>query len=61
MAQKRIEITIDEHGNPTIEAFGYTGGECRLATEAFEEAAGKVKDRKVKNNECAVDEKVKVR
>jgi len=57
--KKRIEITIDEDGNPTIEAFGYSGGECRLATEPFEQAAGSVKDRKTKSSECVVEEKVK--
>lgn len=52
---KRIEIVIDEEGNPVIEAFGYTGGECKQATAPFEEAAGTVVERKMKGTECAVD------
>lgn len=51
---KRIEIVFDEEGNPTIEAFGFTGGECKQATAPFEEAAGTVIDRKMKGTECAV-------
>lgn len=52
---KRIEITFDEQGNPTVEAFGYTGGECKQATAPFESAAGKVLERKMKGTECAVE------
>ncbi len=29
---KRIEITIDEDGETTVEAFGYKGGACVNAT-----------------------------
>ena len=58
---KRIEIVIEEDGATTIEAIGYQGGECRLATEPFEQAAGAVTDRKVKSPECQVQEKVKAR
>lgn len=52
---KRIEITFDTDGNPTIEAFGYTGGECKQATQPFEDAAGKVVERKMKGVECSVE------
>lgn len=52
---KRIEITFDNEGNPTIEAFGYQGGECKEATKPFEDAAGKVIDRRLKGGDCAVD------
>jgi len=52
---KRIEITFDDEGNPTIEAFGFQGGECKLATQPFEDAAGKVVERKLKNGDCAVE------
>lgn len=58
---KKIEITIDEDGSVSIEALGYLGGECRLATEPFERAAGAVTDRKIKSVECQEEEKVKVR
>jgi hypothetical protein len=54
MSSKRIEIVVDAEGNPTIEAFGYTGGECKQATAPFEEAAGTVIERKMKGSECAV-------
>jgi hypothetical protein len=52
---KRIEITFDNEGNPTIEAFGFTGGECKQATKPFEDAAGKVVERKMKGTECSVE------
>lgn len=52
---KRIEITFDTDGNPTIEAFGYTGGECKQATQPFEDAAGKVVERKMKGVVCSVE------
>lgn len=52
---KRIEITFDTEGNPTIEAFGFTGGECKQATKPFEDAAGKVVERKMKGTECSVE------
>jgi fructose-specific phosphotransferase system component IIB len=58
---KKIEITIDEEGDISIEAFGYTGGECRLATEPFENAAGVITDRKIKSDECLEKERIKVR
>ena len=51
--KKRIEITIDKQGNPSIEAFGFTGGECKIATAPFEEASGTVAERKMKGTECA--------
>lgn len=43
---KKIEITIPLQGisqgkaAPSIEAFGYSGGTCKTATEAFERALG---------------------
>lgn len=58
---KRIEIEIAEDGATTIEAVGYLGGECRLATEPFEQATGVVKERKIKSADCQAEEKVKVR
>ncbi len=35
---KRIEITVDEDGEVTIEAFGYTGGSCVKATQPLSDA-----------------------
>jgi hypothetical protein len=55
-SKKRIEITFDAEGNPSIEAFGYTGGECKLATKPFEDAAGTVVERKMKGVECSTIE-----
>jgi len=35
---KRIEITIDEDGEVTVEAFGYKGGACVKATQPLVDA-----------------------
>ena len=35
---KRIEITVDEDGEVTIEAFGYKGGACVKATQPLSDA-----------------------
>ncbi len=44
---KRIEVLIDETGNPTIQTSGFTGGECARETAALEKALGaKTKDTK---------------
>ena len=61
MARKYVEITIDEEGETTIEAVGYTDGGCRGATKEFEEAIGSVKKRKLKDNSFKVDSKVRIR
>lgn len=34
---KTISITIDPLGNPKIEASGFTGGACKLATKPLED------------------------
>ena len=47
---KQIEFTINKKGAVTIEAKGFSGGDCRTATEAYEKAlAGDVKKRKMKS------------
>lgn len=39
---KRIKITVDPLGNPTVEAEGFNGMGCEAATKAIEDAlAGK--------------------
>lgn len=57
---KKIEIVVGEDGSISIEAIGYQGGECRIATEPFEQAAGSVKGRKIKSTDCEVEVKEKV-
>ena len=42
---KRIDITIGEEGEVTIEAMGFSGPECQKATEAIEHALGPVTSR----------------
>ena len=60
MTKEFVEVSIDmDTGEAAVEAFGYKDGKCRTATEDIEKALGKVKARKVKNQECAT-EKVKV-
>lgn len=34
---KTIQITIDELGNPSIDAKGFVGGECKKATKPIED------------------------
>lgn len=61
MAQS-LTIDIDEEGNVTIDAAGFTGGACRTATEALEEALGTVKNRELKEGgACSVEERVRTR
>ena len=45
MAEKTIEITVDEHGQVKIEASGFAGGACLKETASIEEALGKVSKR----------------
>jgi len=51
MRQKKvIEVTIDKNGETKIEAKGFQNRDCLRATKPFEEALGKVSDRKMKRN-----------
>ncbi len=60
MTKEFVEVRIDmETGEAEVEAFNYTDGRCRSATETIEKALGKVTDRKVKNQDCG-PAKVKV-
>jgi len=45
---KKIVITFEQNGNSSIEAFGFSGGDCLAATKSFEEALGKLGSRKMK-------------
>jgi hypothetical protein len=38
MQQRRIHITIDQMGKPTVEAIGFNGMGCAEATEGIEHA-----------------------
>jgi len=59
---KKIVITFDGNGDSSIEAFGFTGGECLKATQSIEEALGKVGGRSMKSGEAGrVDQKVLAR
>lgn len=50
---KRIIITIDKVGRPTIEADGYVGTSCQTATKGYEDlfAAGGAKPEDVRIEE----------
>lgn len=61
MSRKEIEITIDEEGNGSIEAFGFTDGSCKAATKELEEAFGTVQKRKMKDHKVDVKQKVKAK
>jgi len=46
--KKEIIVTIGTKGEMKIEAKGFKNRECLRATQPFEEALGKVADRKMK-------------
>ena len=48
MAKRRIEVIIDENGDPQIETIGYTGKECEKIQEALSQALGKIVSKKDK-------------
>lgn len=49
MQDKTILVTINNIGEPTFEAFGYTGSDCLKATEALEKGlAGELQERLTK-------------
>jgi hypothetical protein len=43
---REIVIDVAPDGSVKVEAKGYTGAECELATKAFEDAVGRVTERK---------------
>ncbi len=45
---KSIEVIIDEGGELSIEAFGFSGSDCEAATRFLEEALGRCGCRKRK-------------
>lgn len=47
---KKIVITFDNAGGSSIEAFGFSGGECLKATKSIEEALGKAGPRTMKTD-----------
>jgi hypothetical protein len=46
---KKIVITFDKKGKSTVEAFGFSGGDCLKATKDIEDAIGKAEGRKMKS------------
>jgi len=40
MSGQEIIVEIDVNGNANVEAFGFTGGACEVATKAIREALG---------------------
>ena len=45
---KRIEITVLPDGSSKVEAFGFTGNECRSATDAIRKGLGVDTDERLK-------------
>lgn len=45
---KEVIVEIDENGNPTVEAKGFSGPDCKLFTDAIEKALGKVESVELK-------------
>ncbi len=56
ITKKEIVVKTDKDGNVSIEAFGFSDGECKKATKEIEEAVGGVQSRKMKDPH--VEEKV---
>jgi hypothetical protein len=52
---RKIVVTFDTVGNSSVEAFGFTGGACLLATKTIEEAIGKVGNRTRKSDNDTTD------
>lgn len=61
ITKKEIIVKPDADGNISIEAFGYTDGECKKATKEIEEAIGEVNSRKMKTHEEVVEVGKKVK
>lgn len=61
MSKKEIEITIDEQGGTSLEAFGFSDGACKAATKEIEEELGTIQKRKMKDHETDVKQKVKAK
>lgn len=57
---KKIVVTFEADGESTVEAFGFSGGDCLAATKTIEEAIGKVGSRKMKSQADLVQEKAVV-
>lgn len=57
---KKIVIVFDKKGQSTIEAFGFSGGECLKATKDIEEAIGKAEGRKMKSGSGDVADQKRV-
>lgn len=56
---KTVEVIIDQEGKVTVEAVGFKGGACSLATKAIEQALGAVSS-DTKKPEFYQDEKQRV-
>ena len=48
MSKSTIEVIVETDGQIQIEAIGFKGGACEMATAAIEEALGVVQTRKHK-------------
>jgi hypothetical protein len=59
--QRKIVVVFDDEGNANVEAFGFTDGQCRKETKEIEEAIGSVQSRKVKGDDCEVEQKVRIK
>lgn len=57
MGQKKLIIRINKKGEVKIEAKGFEGQECLLATEPFEKALGNVSEREMKPEQEIVKER----
>jgi hypothetical protein len=45
---KKIVVTFEPNGDTSVEAFGFSGGDCLKATKSIEDALGKVEGRVMK-------------
>lgn len=62
MAERYIDVVVDDDGKVTIEAHGFTGGACLKETAEIEKALGKVTKRtmKAESRDVKVADKAKI-
>jgi hypothetical protein len=56
--EKYLEFTIDEHGEVSVEAHGFTGRTCQIASQDYEKALGLVSNRKEKQESVKLGVKI---
>lgn len=61
MTKKEIIVEIDGDGNINMEAIGFKGKACEVATKDFEDALGTLKNRKYKKEYKMREQKIQAK